>query len=163
DAYRRRSIAARVGQVDGRFEAGDETTIAVRRWIRERGNRLRVLDDAADVVEGGLRKARVPVSREERLALLPKGLVARQARAVVTEEGLRHERRGLAMLSRDVFHDVLEPHQLIGAEQKAVELHADLALATGGHFVMADLDLDPGGLEREHDLLADVGQRVRGR
>ena len=58
DADRRRAVAARVGEVDRRLEARHETAVAVRRRVRERGERLGVLDDAADVAEADVARGR---------------------------------------------------------------------------------------------------------
>ena len=107
DAAGRRAVAARVGQVDRRLEARHEPLVGVRRRVRERRERPRVLQDAADVAQAQLREAGVAVAREQRLAVLPDRLVAVHARAVVVEERLRHEGRRHAVAPRHVLHHVL--------------------------------------------------------
>ncbi len=54
NADRRRAVARGVGQHDGRFESRDEALVAVGAGVGERVQRLRVLDDAADVIERGI-------------------------------------------------------------------------------------------------------------
>ena len=58
---------------------------------------LGVLDDAADVVQRELRQAGVAVAGEQVLAVLPDRLVHVHARAVVADDRLGHEGRGLAV------------------------------------------------------------------
>src|SRR5438045_1200195 len=85
------------------------------------------------------------------------------AAAVVAVERLRHERRALVVLPRDVLHDVLEPHQLIGHRRERRELHPDLALPRARDLVMPDLDLDAALDERRHDRLTEIAELIRGR
>src|SRR5262249_56860383 len=71
DAHRRRAVAAGVGEVDGRLEAGDEAVVRVGGRTRERGQRRRVLQGAAGVVPGELAHAAVAVAGEERVLTRP--------------------------------------------------------------------------------------------
>ena len=96
---------------------------------------------------------------------MPQRLVDVHARAVVTEDRLRHEGRGLAVAPGDVLHDVLEEHQVVGRGEQRVELVVDLGLAGGAHLVVLALDLEAGLVQLQGDLGAQVGEVVdrRGR
>jgi hypothetical protein len=100
-----------------------------------------VLDDAADVEERELRKARVAVAGKEVLAALPHRLVHVHARAVVADDRLRHEGGGLAVAVGDVLDHVLLQLQPVGALHEGRELGADLHLRLR-HLVVVDLDRD---------------------
>ena len=86
--------------------------------------------------------------------------MAVHARAVVAEQRLRHERRGLAVLPGDVLDHVLVGHDLVGHARQRPEAHVDLALAAGRDLVVVELARDPEPLEREHHLGAHVVERV---
>lgn len=104
--------------------------VAVHRRVGEGQQGRRVLEQAADVVAGVVGQARVAdLVVEEGRAVLPQGLVAVHARAVVTEDRLRHERDGLALGARDVLDDVLVEQQVVGRLQQRVEAEVDLGLA----------------------------------
>ena len=163
DADRRRAVAARVGEVHRRFVARHQPLVRVGGRVGEGRQRLRVLEDPADVVERELREARVLVPREQRLAVLPDRLVAVHARAVVLEQRLRHERDRLAVAAGDVLDAVLVDHQLVAHLDDRAELHVDLGLAAGRHLVVLGLDLDAALLHLEAHLGADVLQRVHRR
>ena len=80
---------------------------------------------AADVVAGGVGEAGVALLVvEQRLAVLPQGLVGVHAAAAVVETRFGHEGGDLAVLVGGVLHDVLEL-QVIGHVQ-GVELVVDL-------------------------------------
>ena len=97
DAHRRRAVALRVHEVDRRLVAGHEPLVRVRRRVRERADRRRVLEQAADVPARHVGEAGVALLVEEqRLAALPQRLVHVHARAVVHEDRLRHERHRVA-------------------------------------------------------------------
>lgn len=82
-----------------------------------------MLEDAADVVAGGVREARVALLVvEEGLAAGPQGLVDVHAGAVVAEDRLGHEGGGLAVAPGDVLHDVLEEHQSSAAARSVLNL-----------------------------------------
>ena len=100
---------------------------------------------------------------EQRLAALPERLVGVHAGAVVAEERLGHERRGLAVLLGDVLDDVLVHMHLVGHLHQAVEAHVDLGLAGGGHFVVLSSTWMPTFSISMHHLGADVLLGVGGR
>ena len=157
-------VALQVGRVDRRLIAGDEPAVGVRRRRAEREQRRRVRQDPPDVVPRELRESGVALRiGHQRRAVLPQGLVAVHPRAVVAEEGLRHEGRGLAVEPRDVLDDVLVDHHLVGHPRERPEAHVDLALAAGRDLVMVELARDPERLERHHHLAAQIVQRVRRR
>ena len=100
---------------------------------------------------------------EQGLVAVPDRLVHVHARAVVGEQGLGHEGRGLAVLLGDVLDHVFVLDQLVGHRDQRVEPHVDLALAGGRDLVVVGLDRDPDLLHGQHHLGADVHERVRGR
>src|SRR5438445_402742 len=83
--------------------------------------------------------------------------------AVVLEEGLGHERRGLAPLPRGVLRAVLVPEDLVGHLGQRVEAHVDLGLAAGRHLVVVHLDADADRLERQHHVRPDILELVHRR
>ena len=124
----------------------------------------RVLQEAADVVARGLGQAAVGGGiAEDRLVAVPHRLVHVHARAVVAEQGLGHEGRGLAVRARHVLDHVLVLDQLVGHGDQRIELHVDLALAGSRDLVVVALDLDADPLHGQRHLGADVHERVRGR
>ena len=75
-----------------------------------------MVQEATDVPTGHIGKPAVAaLVIEQRLAVLPQRLVAVHPRAVITEEWLGHESRGLAVCPGDIFDDVLEEHELVGS------------------------------------------------
>ncbi|ABA50095.1 hypothetical protein BURPS1710b_2769 [Burkholderia pseudomallei 1710b] len=160
NADRRRAVARRVGELHGRFEVRHETLVRVRRRVRDRVQRARVLDDAADVEERRLRQARVAVAREQVLAVLPDRLVHVHARAVVADDGLRHERRRLAVRVRDVMDDVLRPLRPVRALDERRELRADFVLALARHLVVVHFDRNADLLEQQTHFRAHVLELV---
>ena len=120
-----------------------------------------MLQDAADVVEAGLRDVGVAATLvEEVLAVLPDRLVGVHAGAVVLEQRLGHERRRLAPLLRRVLRAVLVPAHLVRHLRQGVVAHVDLGLAAGGHLVVVHLDADADRFQREHHVGADVLELV---
>ncbi len=85
------------------------------------------------------------------------------ARPVVTEERLRHERRALARVPRDVLDDVLELHHVVARLEHRVEAVVDLLLAGRPHLVVAALDLQAHVRELQAHLVTDVGEVVHRR
>ena len=75
--------------------------------IGERAEGRGVLDQAADGVDAQVGEAGVALAGQERLIVFPERQVSVHARAVVAEERLGHERRGLAAAAGDVADDVL--------------------------------------------------------
>ena len=128
--------------------------------VRERVDRLRVLDDAADVVQRHVRQARVLVAGEQRLAVLRDRLVHVHAVAVVADDRLRHEGDGLAVGVRDVVHRVLQHLHFVGLAHQRVGVDADFALAGGGDFVVVHFDLHAQLFERQAHGRAQVLERI---
>ncbi|KAF1053631.1 MAG: hypothetical protein GAK43_01301 [Stenotrophomonas maltophilia] len=60
------------------------------------------------------------------------------ARAVVAVQRFRHEGHGLAVGIGNVVHAVLQGLDFVSLGNEGVELHTDLVLASGGHFVVVD-------------------------
>ena len=87
-----------------------------------------MLDQAADGVEAEVAQPGVAVAGEERFVALPERQVRVHARAVVAEERLGHEGRGLAGVAGDVADDVPRRHDLVGA------LHQVLGLRSISHW-----------------------------
>ena len=115
-----------------------------------------MLDDAADVVERGVGKSAVLVAREEGFAFFLQGLVHVHAAAVVADERLRHEGCGLTVTVGDVQDGVLEDLYLVGLLDEGAGADADLALATGGNFVVVHFDLQAHLFQRKAHGRADV-------
>src|SRR5207248_1563273 len=102
--------------------AWHEPAIRVRRRRAKGEQRGRVRKQAADVRAGKLRQPGIPgLVRHQRRAVLPEGLVAVHAGAVVAEDRLRHEGDGLAGGARDVLDHVLVGHDLIGHARQGLE------------------------------------------
>ena len=97
-----------------------------------------MLDDAADEVQGGIGQTGIAFASEGVLAILGDGHVHVHAGAVVAVQGLGHEGGGLAVGIGHVVHDVLQGLGLVGLLDQGVELHTDLVLASGRHFVVVD-------------------------
>ena len=141
DAHAGRAVALAVDQADRRLEARHQAVVGVHRRVGEGQQRRGVLEQAADVVARDVREAAVPgLVEEQRLAVVPDRLVAVHARAVVAEDRLRHEGRGLAVAPGDVLDDVLELHHVVGAAEQLVEAPVDLGLAGGADLVVGALD-----------------------
>src|SRR3546814_6353514 len=86
-----------------------------------------MLDDAADEIEAHVRKARIAIAREERLALFPDRDVRVHAAAIVVLDRLRHEGRGLAIGMRDLVHDIfIDLHAVGGFGQRSEEHTSEL-------------------------------------
>ena len=95
----RRAVALRVGQVDRRFVARHQPAIGVGGRSADGQQRRRVLEQAADVVLGGLAEQGVALGVVEDVGVaLPQALVHVHAGAVVAEERLGHEGGRLAVL-----------------------------------------------------------------
>ena len=74
-AHGGRAVARGVREVDRRLEARHQPLVRVGARVGERVERLRVLDDAADVEQRELRQAGVAAAVEQVLAFLPHRLV----------------------------------------------------------------------------------------
>ena len=71
NADRCRPVTGRVSELYRCFKTGDQTLIRVGTRVGDRIQRTRVLDDAADVVEGEFAEAGVLVASKQVLAVLP--------------------------------------------------------------------------------------------
>ena len=80
-----------------------------------------VLDDAADVEQGGLRQARVRVAVEYVGVALGDALVHVHAVAVVANQRLGHEGGRFAVGVGDVVHTVLVDLHFVGFAHQRVE------------------------------------------
>src|SRR6185437_3206117 len=102
----------------------------------------------------------VLVASKQRLAFLLKRLVNVHAVAVIADERLRHEGRGLAVARCDVQHAVFENLHRVALLHEAAGADPDLCLAARRDLVMVDLDLEAHLLERETHCRADVLERI---
>src|SRR5690606_33083477 len=84
------AVAGRVSQHHRCFKARDQALVGVGAGVGKGVQGLGVLDDAADVVQGGLGQARVAVAGELVDAAFPEGLVHVHAGTVVADDGLGH-------------------------------------------------------------------------
>src|SRR5699024_9354847 len=157
DTHRSGTVALRVHQVNRRLEARHQAVVGVQRRVGKRQHRASVLQYAADVVAVGIGKTRVTILVvEQRLAVLPQGLVRVHTRTVIAGQRLRHEGRGLPIPPRHVADDVLESLDVIRRSQQRVELVVDLLLPAGAHLVVQTLQ----GEARLHELLAHLIAQV---
>ncbi len=78
------------------------------------------------------------------------------AAAVVANEGLWHEGRGLAIAVRHVHHDVLQNLNFVALFRERAGSDADFGLAASGDLVMMDLYLQTHFLERKTHRRTDV-------
>ena len=123
-----------------------------------------MLQQPADVPAGGVGQEGIALGVvEEVRAVLPEALVGVHPGAVVTEEGLRHERRDLARSVGRLLDDVLVLEDLVcGLDQRPVA-DVDLGLTGSTYLVVLDLDVDPGGLEGEDHPRAQILEGVERR
>src|SRR5690606_14738666 len=119
-----------------------------------------VLDDAADVEQGGLGQARVVVTGKLVDAVLGEGLVHVHAGAVVADQRLGHKGGGLAVGVGHVVYAVLEDLHFVGLFHQGVGAHADLTLAGGGHLVVVYFNFQAHGFHGVAHGAADVVQGV---
>ena len=153
------AIARRIGEQHGGFIAGHQALVGIRRRVRERVERLRMLDDAADVPQAFLRQVGILVAGHDRLAVFPDRLVDVHARTVIAEDGLGHEGRGLAVALGDLMDAVLVDLHVVGHRGQRAELETKFVLR-GSHFVMVLLDYGAHGLHRRKHFAAHVLSRV---
>ena len=66
------TIARGIGEIDRRFESGDEPLVAVGGRIRQAGERRRMFQNSADEKERHLAQAGVTVAGKERFVVFPK-------------------------------------------------------------------------------------------
>jgi hypothetical protein len=121
-----------------------------------------MLDDAADVIEAGVRQIGIARAREQRLAAFPDRLMHMHARAVVAIDGLRHERRRLAIGGRDLMDDIFVDLHRVGALGQRLELEAQLVLRAGDFVVMLfrlDAQIAHDGEHLAADILRGIDRR----
>ena len=148
-----RTVTSGVHQVDRSLEARNQTVVGVQGWVGEGQHGGGVLDQTTDVPASQVGQASVALLVvEQRLAVLPQGLVAVHTSAVVVGDRLRHEGCSLASQSSGLVDNVLVLHQVIACVLQGVEAIVDLLLTSGGHLVV-------GTLEDQTDLL-QVGDHV---
>ena len=103
-----------------------------------------VLDDAADVILGGVAQVSVAVGIVEQvLAVFPQALVAVHTAAVIAEHGFRHEGQGFSMSYRSILENVLVELELISHLHQWTVFQVDLHLTAGRNFSVMDLDINP--------------------
>jgi hypothetical protein len=162
---RRRTIAGGVRQHHGRLESGYQTLVAVRGRVGDGVDGLRVLDDAADVEQGQLGQTAILVAGEQGLAVLLQGLVDVHAAAVVTDQGLGHESRSLAVAVRHIEYRVLQNLHLVSLGHQTAGTDTDFALAARGDFVVVHFHYQTHFLEGiahgRTDVLEGIDRRHR--
>ena len=79
--------------------------------------------------------------------------------AVLSEQGLRHEGRVVAVPGRDLLHDQAVRDRVVGHRERVRVAHVDLVLR-GADLVVVVLDRDPDRLERVDRVVAHLGGRV---
>ena len=99
-----------------------------------------MLDDTADVVQRGFRKATIEITGEEILSIFHQRLMDMHPTAVIANERLWHKGCGLAKGVCDVLHDVLQDQYFVSLLHQGTELHADFTLTCGRDFVVMDFD-----------------------
>ena len=157
DADRGGAVLLGVHQVHRRLEARHQAVVGVHRRVRERQHGTGVLEDAADVVARHVGEPTVTVLVvEQRLAVLPEGLVDVHAGATVAGEWLGHEGGGLLVELRGVLHDVLEGLHVVRGVQEGVEAVVDFLLSAGAHLVVGAFDVEADVLQVLTDFVAEV-------
>ena len=119
-----------------------------------------MFQDSADEKERHVAQAGVAVAGEKRFVLFPERDVGVHARAVITEERLRHEGHRLVVLPRDVADDVFVILHVVAHDLERRETNIDFGLSRGGDLVMLAFDRDAGFLHLEAHFIADVLERV---
>jgi hypothetical protein len=97
---------------------------------------------------------------KERFVILPKRHVGVHARAVITEERLRHEGDGLVVPARYIANDVFVILHLVAHRLEGRETNINLCLTGGCDLVMLALNRDSGPLQFEAHFVADVLQGI---
>ena len=122
-----------------------------------------MLEQAADEPAGRVGQGTVTaLVVEEGLAVLPQRHVGVHTRAVVAEQGLGHEGRGMAKLKGGVLDDVLELHHVVRRGLQRREAVVDLLLTARADLVVGALDRQADLLEETAHLVAHVGVLVGG-
>ncbi len=159
-ADRSRTVARRVSQHHRGLEAGHQTLVGIGARVSDGVERAGVLDDAADVIQRKVAQTGVAIASKQVLAVFPDGLVHMHARAVVADDGLGHEGRGLAVGVGDVLDHILHDLRPVGTLHQSGEFGADFALAGVGHFVVMHFDRHAHLFEQQAHFRADVLQTV---
>ena len=119
-----------------------------------------MLDNAANVVQREFGKTGVAVARKHVLTVFPDRLVDVHAGTVVTDDGLGHEGRRLAVRVSDVLYRVLHDLQPVRPLHQRCEAGADFTLARGSHLVVMHFHLHALLFQGQAHGRADVLQRV---
>src|SRR5690606_31384330 len=85
------AVARRVGEHDRRFKTRDQTLVGVGGRVGEGVQRLAVLDDTADEVQGGFGQTGIAFARKGILTVLADRYVHVHTGAVVAVQRLGHE------------------------------------------------------------------------
>ena len=116
-----------------------------------------MFEDATDEVAGKIGKTAVAVLVvEEGLAVPPEGHVGVHTRAVVSEERLRHEGSGEAVLPGGVLNDVLEQLHIVCGVEKGIEAVVDFHLATVTNLVVGALQRESNTAQVAAHLVAEI-------
>ena len=158
-----RAVARGIGELHRRLESRHQPLVAVGAGVGEGVDGARVLDDAADVVERDIGEAAVLVARKQRLAVFLQRLMHVHAAAVVADDGLRHERQGLAIAVRHVLQRIFQDLHFVGLLGQRVRRDIDLALARGRHFVVMHFEFQAHLLAGHGHGGADVLLRIHRR
>ena len=145
-----------VGQFYRCFVVRYQTLVGVGARVGDGVQCLGVLDDTADVVQGGVGQAGVAVTSKQVFAVFPDGLVYVHAGAVVANDRFWHEGSGFAVAVGDVVYHVLQDLGPVSALGQGAELGADFVLASGGHFVVVYFYRYAQFFQQQHHGRADV-------
>ena len=118
-----------------------------------------MFDDAADVVEAGVRQAGITVTGECILALVPDRHMRVHARTVILADGLGHEGCRLAIGMGDLLRHVFVDLRAVGGLHQLAECHAQFVLR-GGNLVMLLVHRQPHFEHGRDHLGADIHARI---
>ena len=156
DADRGRAVARAVGQFDRCLKTGHQTFVAIGSGVGDGIQGTRMLDDAADVVQGKVAQPSVAVTSKQVFTVFPDRLVHMHARAVVARIGLGHEGGCFAVGIRHVPDHVLEHLSPVGALHQGAKAGANLVLASACHLMVEHLNRDAQRLKNERHFSAHV-------
>ena len=117
-----------------------------------------MLDNAAYVIQRGVRQSRIAVASKGIVTPLGDGLVHVHARAVVSHQWLGHKGCRFAVGMGDVEYAVLKDLHLIRLGDQGVELDANFTLTCGAHLMVVNLDVETHLLHRGTHSGTDVMQ-----
>ena len=158
-----RTVARRIRQVDWRFETRHQALVGIGARVGDRVQCLGMFNNTADVIQRKIRQAGVTVTGKQVFAALPDRLVHVHARAVVTDDWLRHEGCGFAVGLGYHLHRIFQDLVPVGTLHQLLEFGANFALARGRHFVVVYFDLNTLLLKRDTHRVTDVLQRIHRR